>query len=517
LDKPDSEESRAKLLFRKASLSPAQQALLKRRVVENLKRSPEAPATSRIEPVPRDGELPLTLREESIFEECSAWADDGSNSRTNMSKFYRLSGPFDEAAMAQAVCDLARRHENLRTRFTLVDAKPTRLIEPNFSPTLPLINLEHLPENQRLETALKIASQEADRPFKLNGDWLWRIVVMRLGGEDHLLLLVVDHFIGDDWSMNLLVRDTWAFYHARATGSPAPLAELPVQFADFAYWQRHVLQGAVLDKLISYWRRQLDGIGPLPELRLPIELPAPRLSGSRPTGAISAVLPQELSDSLRALAREKNATLQATMLSSLFVLLHLYTGENDLGICRVSAKRHRPELQEVVGCFTDFEVLRATISRSDTFSDLLLRVRDAAIEALEHSDLPYSMFPGQETGCAGDSFHPSFTFNMLIREARPREPRGREDGSTLPSLSVTSMGSPSPGRPAMSQPGLRLFVAENSDSLSLILTYTIELYEVSAVREFLDHYRVIMERVAANPQLRISDLPVSIKGGPTAA
>jgi hypothetical protein len=522
MDKPDSRTSRDKLLSRKATLSPAQQALLERRLGGSLKGSREAPPTSRIEPIPRDGILPLTLSEESIIEECLAKTDgrsnlakaeDGSNLRTNLSKFCRLSGPFDKAAMEQAVCDLARRHEILRTRFTIVDTKPTRLIEPSLSPPLPVIELEHIPEDQRIETALNIASEEANRPFELDGGLLWRIVLLRLGADDHLLLLVVDHFVSDDWSMNLLVRDTWTLYHARATGAAASLPELPIQFADYVYWQRQVLQGAVLDKLVSYWRRQLDGMGPVPEIRLPIELPSPSLSGLGPAATISSVLSQDLSDSLRTLAREKYVTLPMMMSSSLLALLHLYTGENDLGICTLSAKRHRPEIREVVGRFTDYEVLRASVFGGDTFSDLLLRVRDACIEAQEHSELPYSMFPGQEPGSDAEAHRPSVTINLLPREARPRR---REDASTLPSLRVTPMGSPRSGRPAIRRPGLTLLMGESIDGLRLVLNYTIEGYEVSAVREFLHNYCVILEQVAANPQLRLSDLPVSFKGVPTA-
>ncbi|HEY0376714.1 MAG TPA: condensation domain-containing protein [Pyrinomonadaceae bacterium] len=526
MDKPGSGNSREQLLSRKAALSPAQRALLERRLGGSLQGSREEPAASRIEPVPRDGDLPLTLIEESIFAECLAKTDggsnlaraaDGSNLRTNLSKFCRLSGPFDKAAMEQAVSDLARRHEALRMRFALVDAKPTRRIEPSLSPALPVIDLEHLPEGQRLEAALEIASEEATRPFELDGGLLWRIVLLRLRADDHLLLMVLDHCVSDDWSMNLLVRDTWALYHSRATGSPAPLAELPIQFADYAYWQRRVLQGAALDRLVSYWRRQLDGMGPLPEIRLPIELPSPDLPDIRPAATLSSVLSPELSDSLRALAREKNVTLQMTMISSLLALLHLYTGEHDLGIRVLSAKRYRPEVREVVGCFTDYEVLRASVFGGDTFSDLLLRVRDAAVEAQEHSDLPSVMYPGHEPCSDEESFPPGVTVNMLPREARPPGlPRRRGDASTLSPLIVTPMASPRSGSPARKRPGLTLLTGESNEGLRLVLNYTIERYEASAVGEFLHNYRVTLVRVAANPQARLSDLPVSITRGPTA-
>jgi hypothetical protein len=522
MDKPGDEERREKLLSRKAALSPAQRALLERRLGGNLKGSAGATTAARIEPVPRDGDLPLTLREESIFDECLekagngsglARAADGSNLRTIMSRLCRLRGRFDQAVMEQVVGDLARRHEILRTRFALVGGRPTRLIEEGLSPALQVIALEEVAADKRLETALEIASEEADRPFELNGGLLWRIILLRLGPDDHLLLLAVDHFISDDWSMNLLVRDTWALYHARATGSPVPLNELPIQFADYAYWQRRLLAGAPLDRLVFYWRRQLDGMGPVPEIRLPIELASPRLSGVSPAATISCELSRALSDSLRALAREKNATLQVTMLSSLFALLHMYTGENDLGVCTVSAKRHRPEVREVAGCFTDYEVLRAPVFRDDTFTDLLLRVRATAVEALEHSDLPYIMFPGQRPGLVEDS--PSLSFNMLTREAQPDRPRTREGAAKPPPLSVTPVSSPRSGGATTKPPGLRLLTAERNGALSLVLNYTIEGYEADAMRGFLHNYRVVLERVVADPRLRLSALtarPISAGG-----
>jgi len=524
MDKPESEGGRERLVSRRSTLSPARQALLERRLGGKLKGRGGTPPASPIRPVPRGGELPLTLREERIIEGCLkraegrpklALAADGAILRAVMPKLCRLRGRLDRAAMEQAVCDLARRHETLRMKFSIEGGRATRLIEPSLTPALTVIDLEHLPEGRRLEAALEIASAEAQRPFELDGELLWRTLLLRLGPADHLLLLVVDHFVSDDWSMNLLVRDTWELYQARVTGSAPALPELPIQFADYAHWERRGLRGAALDRLLSYWRRQLDGMSPVPEVRLPIELPSARLSGRLPAGTVSAALPRERGDSLRAWARERNATLQVTALSSLFALLHLYTGRNEFGVCVLSAKRHRPETQDVVGCFTDFEVLRAGVFGGDTFSELLMRVRDVAIEAQEHGDLPHIMFPGQRPDVAEELLHPSIAFNMIPRDVRPRRPRRGGEAAAPPALGVAPMASHQAGcqsRP----PGLRLIMAESKDALNLVLNYTLEGYDAGGVRDFLRDYCAVLERVTANPRTRLCDLPVSFKGSPAA-
>lgn len=505
MTKPDGDARREELLSRRAKLSPAQQALLQRRLGRELTGSTDA---ARIERVPRDGELPLTFREQSIFEECLAESEDGSKLRSNMFRFYRLSGPLDEVAMEQAVADLGHRHELLRTRFARVGEKPTRLIETSPPSALTVIGLEHIPQERRLETALEIVSEEAGRPFKLNGGWLWKVVLLRLAADDYLLLLIIDHFISDSWSLSLLVRDTWRFYHARVSGSPAPLAELPLQFADFAHWQRRFLQDATLDRLLTFWRQQLDGIGAFPEVRLPFERPAPPLSERKLAATISAPLPPALSEALRALAREQKATLQVTMLSSLVALLHLYTGRDDFGIDMVSAKRHRVEIKEVVGLFSDKEVMRANVHGGETFSDLLLRVRDTALAVQEHSDLPYLMFPGRQCGEFGGTFPPLFHFNMLGGEARQPGGGTRADAPAAPAIGVTPLDLPAHGKPLPTMPGLSLVVDAGGEAPRLFLSYTIELYEVAAVSEFLQNYCAVLEQVVANPQRRISDLPV---------
>ncbi|HEX8338844.1 MAG TPA: condensation domain-containing protein, partial [Pyrinomonadaceae bacterium] len=487
MDKPDAEARREELLSRRSKLSPAQQALLQRRLGGGLKGAPDA---AHIERVPRDGELPLTFREQHIFEGCLAESEDGSKLRSNMSRFYRLAGPFDEAAMEQAVADLARRHELLRTRFTRAGGQPSRLIEPSPPSAMTFVGLEHVPQERRLAAALEIVSEESERPFSLNGGWLWKVVLVRLAAEDHLLLLIIDHFISDNWSMSLLVRDLWVFYHARASGSPAPLAELPVQFADFAHWQRRFLQGAALDRLLSFWRQQLDGIGATPEVRLPFELPAPRRLPRSPAATISAVLPPSLGHALDSFARAQSATLQMTMFSSLLALLHLYTGRDDFGIDMISAKRHRPEVKEVVGLFSDKEVLRAGVHGGDTFTDLLSRVRDASLAVQEHSDLPNLMFPGEQMREFGGTFAPIFHFTMQGWESRQRGGGGpRAGAATPPALGVTPMGMPSNDKPVITIPGLSLVVEAGDDGLRLFLSYTIGLYDVEAVGRFLQHYR----------------------------
>jgi hypothetical protein len=321
--------------------------------------------------------------------------------------------------------------------------------------------------------------------------------------------------------MNVLVRDVWSLYRAFSEGRPSPLAELPIQLADFACWQQRTLRGESLRKLTEFWERQLDGVGLLPELSLPQENPLPRISSYVPCARRRLELSAELTASLEELGRQQQVTLAMLMMTALLALLHRYTGERELGIRFVAAKRHHPETLDLLGWFSDLLVLRVSISGRDAFTELLRRVRHAAVEAYDHQDLPYMLFPGYQT-LTTDQFHPSVTFNMpmdlathMQQEGRPvgaPPPRPREAGPPRPQP-ITPAQIPFKGGQSLREPGLSVNPRKSGQVLEVELKYEVARYPASLVEELFANYRAILEEAVAQPGRAVADFNLTMEAG----
>lgn len=510
MDEQDSASKRRKLSLKQAGFSPAKQALLEKRMRGELPGLSEKLLNSRIVPVSRDLELPLTVNQH--FVTIKRWQKMTGDSI--ISKCFRLTGELNVAALERAVNELARRHEVLRTLFPVVDGQPGQVIAPTLSLSLPVIVLEHVPLDERLDRALRIISEEASRPFDLTHETLWRTLLVRLRPGDHLMLLAMDHLISDAWAMDLLVRDAWTLYGACAKGSPSPLADLPIQLADFAYWQRQTLRGEVLERLVSYWERQLKGRGLQPEFRLPNENPRPRPLPFQPYASEFLNLPVKLSESLIELGRQRNVTPAMLLLAALVTLLYKYTGESDVGLRFIAAKRHRPETTEVIGWFSDILLLRAKVADGDAFSDVLDQVRDLVLQAYDHQDLPFIMFPGYEQSMEKGEFYPVILFNMIMETGiAPQGAKNHAEPQPKLPLNVKAVRIPSFGAPARRTPGMAITVTQDGGGLILGIKYEIERYEVSVIKELLINFMTTLERIVADPSEKLSDFPVVIQTG----
>ncbi|RMF32232.1 MAG: non-ribosomal peptide synthetase, partial [Chloroflexi bacterium] len=338
-----------------------------------------------IEPVPRDGDLPLSFAQQRL------WFLDQLEPGSpfyNIPTAVRLTGPLDVAALEASLNEILRRHESLRTTFPTVDGRPRQQIAPELTLSLPVIDLRGLPEAEREAQALRLATEEAQRPFDLAQGPLIRALLLQLDDDDHIALLTMHHIVSDGWSMGILIQEIAVLYDAFSQGRPSPLPELPIQYADFAAWQRKWLQGEVLERQLAYWKEQLADLPPL--LELPTDRPRPAVQSFRGR-THSFVLPETLSRAIQELGRREGATLFMTLLAAFQALLYRYTGQERFAVGTPIANRNRAEIEGLIGFFVNTLVLRADFADNPTFRQVLKRVRETALGAYAHQDLPFEM------------------------------------------------------------------------------------------------------------------------------
>ncbi|HEY9513105.1 MAG TPA: condensation domain-containing protein, partial [Rhodanobacter sp.] len=299
----------------------------------------------------------------------------------------RLNFPLQTAVLERALNEIVRRHESLRTAIVTMEGQPLQRIYPALALPLTVTDLSALPPVEREAEAQRLAVEEARRSFDLTEAPLLRVGVLRLGAAEWVLLLTMHHIVSDGWSTGLLFEELTTLYGAFATGRRSPLPELPIQYADFAIWQREWLAGTVLEEQVSYWRERLADV---PMLQLPTDRPRPAVQSFR--GAYYRFsIPARLDAGLRALARERGVTLFMLLLAGFEVLLARYSGQDDLVVGTPIANRNRAEFEKLIGFFANTLVLRTDVSGDPPFLELLERVKQTALGAYAHQDLPFEM------------------------------------------------------------------------------------------------------------------------------
>ena len=368
------------LSTRRSKLSQAKQALLEKR----LQSKPEDDSTPGTIPRrPGEGLFPLSFGQERMWLLDQLEPGDPAYNRP---VFLRLIGRLRAAALEESLNEIIRRHDSLRTVVQAVDGRPFQTVTPTLTLSLPVVDLSNLPEPEREEKSQGLAMEEARRPFDLVKGPPLRAMVLRLSEEEHLLLLVLHHIVFDAWSVRVLLGELRALYDTFASGNPSPLPELPIQYADFAQWQRSWMDGDVLQEQLAYWRQRLEGAPPV--LELPIDQPRPPIQTSHGERR-SMTLPKALSRSIKDLSQEEGATSFMTLLAAFTTLLHRYTGQNDVVVGSPVAGRDWAETEGLIGFFINTFVLRTDCSGNPTFRELLGRVRETAIGAYAHQDLPF--------------------------------------------------------------------------------------------------------------------------------
>jgi amino acid adenylation domain-containing protein len=433
--------------------------------------------------MPRDGDVPLSLVQQRL------WFLDQLDPQTTtytIAARRRLHGPIDEPALTRALTELVRRHESLRTTFVTRHGEPCQHVAPAGTVTPKTIDLAHVSASEREAAVETHVQAEVHRPFDLARGPLFRPVLLRLAPEEHELIISMHHIVADGWSLGLITRELEVLYKAYITSSASPLPEVPLQYADFAIWQRQWLADDVLKPLSTYWRRQLAALPPT--LELPTDLPRPRRSSSA-GASLDFELPASLAHSLRELSRSASATVFMTLLAGFKALLARYTGEEDVVIGIPVANRNHVELESLVGFFANTLVLRTDLSGDPTFRQLLERVRETSLEAYSHQDMP---------------------FEKLVEELRPDRRLGRNPlfqvsfasqiAGTDRGFNFVTVASPF---------DLTLFVRDGgAGPVSATIEYRRDLFRPETIAQIARHYRTLLEGAAADPDRRLSRLPL---------
>jgi amino acid adenylation domain-containing protein len=449
------------------------------------------PTEPSLRSVPRDKNPPLSFAQQRLW-----FLDqlDPGNSVYNVPGALRIRGPLDVNVLQQSLEAIVRRHETLRTTFSVFEGEPVQVIAPSLKLSLPVVDISQFSESERENEALRLAATDARTPFDLGRGPLFRPTLIRLEERDHVLLLTMHHIVSDGWSVGVLYRELSALYRAFANAEASPLPDLAIQYADFAAWQRERLQGVILESQLSYWKKQLEGAPVV--LDLPTDRPRPSVQSFR--GASRSVeFSTELTRGLKTLSRQEGVTLYMTLLAAFQTLLHRYTGQDDIVVGSPIANRNRIEIEGLIGFFVNTLVLRTDHSGNPQFRDLLRRVRETALEAYAHQDLP---------------------FEKLVEELRPDRVLGR---SPLFQAMFVFQNTParevsfndlivSPLRLAgeTTKFDLTLSMTEGATGLRAGLQYSIDLFDEPTITRMLGHFQTLLEGIVAHPDHCMSDLPI---------
>ncbi|HEX2077552.1 MAG TPA: amino acid adenylation domain-containing protein, partial [Longimicrobium sp.] len=405
----------------------------------------------------------------------------------------RLAGALDRGALERALGEIVRRHDVLRTTFAELHAEPVQVVAPFAGFSLPVHDLSHLAPAEREAEVRRLASDDAARPFDLAAGPLFRVRLLRVDDEDHVLLAAMHHAVTDGWSMGVFFRELSALYGAYRQGGESPLPELPVRYADYAVWERERLRGDRLERLLSWWKERLQGAPAL--LELPLDHPRPAVMTFR--GAHEAFhLPAESLERLRALARSEGATLYMLLLGAFQVLLGRYAGSDDVVVGTTVAGRARREVEGLIGLFMNTLALRTDLSGDPPFREVLRRVREVTLGAFEHQDVPFERLVSELRPQRSLSHSPVFQALFELHDG------GAQGAAALAGLRV---GGVDAGAGAAKY-DLSVVLTTTPGGLAGQLTYSTDLFERATARRMVEHLQRVLEEAAADPGRRISRL-----------
>jgi amino acid adenylation domain-containing protein len=410
----------------------------------------------------------------------------------NIPLVLRLRGPLDHLVLQRTFSEIIRRHEVLRTNFVMVDGPPRQLIAPLRPFAIQLYDLNYVAESEREAQALRMATELARVPFDLVADPLLRAHLLRLDDDDYLLLLLMHHIVSDGWSMSVLLREVATLYKAYSEGRQPALPELPIQYSDFAAWQRRWLQGEVLEKQLRYWKQQLAD--PLPVLDLITDRPRPPVQTFN--GALEPLaFSRQNTDLLKAVSQQQAATLFMTLLAAFQVLLSRYTAQDEIVVGTPVANRTRVETESLIGFFVNTLVLRTDLSGEPTFKEVIRRVREICLGAYAHQDIPFEKLveelqPDRDTGRSV-----FFQVMFAMQNVPPVE-------MTLPDLTWTNVSIDS----ETAKFDLLLSMRETADGLVGTLQYNTDLFEVATIKRILNHFQTLVLGLVVSPDKFVSKI-----------
>nr|QEO74288.1 condensation domain-containing protein [uncultured bacterium] len=478
---------RVELPLRKMFEHPTLEALA--RQVEDALEG-ETPALPAIEPAAATDVLPLSFAQQRLW-----FLDqlEPGSSLYNVLGAVRLRGALDADALERSLAEIARRHGALRTTFSNDAGVARQVVGADIAPTRRVDEAQRS-DREREVLAEQLALDEARMPFDLEAGPLYRTTLVRFAADDHLLLVTMHHIVSDGWSLGVFVRELAALYRAFTAGAPSPLAPLPVQYADFARWQRQWLTAERLSGQLAYWRQQLGGSPPVVEL--PADRPRPPQPSYRGRHCRFSV-PHETAAALNGLGRREGATLFMTLHAAFTVLLHRYARQDDIVVGTAVANRQRAELEGLIGFFVNTLVLRTDLSGDPTYRELLTRVREVALSAYSNQDIPFEQVVDAIQPARSGNLNPFFQVMFVLQNA-PQEPL------VLPGLTLE----PVPLEGGTSKFDLLLTMWEREGALEGSVEYSTDLFDAGTIDRLIGSFQTLLGGIAADPALRISELPL---------
>ncbi|WOB66747.1 non-ribosomal peptide synthetase [Microcystis aeruginosa] len=441
-------------------------------------------------PRTKDTELPLSFAQQRL------WFLDQlqpNSALYNIPMVLHFRGNLNQKALEQSLLEICDRHEVLRTNFVTIDGQPTQIIQTTRE-TISVVDLQDLPIQEQAEKTQQLKQKQATQPFDLAKESLIRITLLVLSETEHFLLVCMHHIISDGWSIEVFIHELTTLYNAYVQNHPANLAPLPIQYADFAVWQKQWLQGDVLQSQLNYWQNQLTAAPPL--LSLPTDHPRPAVQSFVGTQQEFSLSPK-LSQALTELSRQQGVTLFMTLLAAFDALLYRYTGSSDILVGTPIANRNRGEIEGLIGFFVNTLVMRTDLSDNPSFSQLLTRVREVTMDAYAHQDLPFEMLVEALQPERDLSHTPLFQVAFVLQNTPKSE-------IAMTGLTVTDL----PPENTTAKFDLTLAMVSTDDGLKGVWEYNTDLFESSTIERLSGHFLNLLGGIAANPQARISQLPL---------
>jgi amino acid adenylation domain-containing protein len=442
-------------------------------------------------PLAERSQIPLSLAQQRLW---FLYQMDSQSSAYNIPLALQLKGVVDVTLLQQSIAEIVRRHETLRTNFRVVGDTPYQVIAPAVTIPLPIINLQTFSEAEREQEYQRLATLEGNRCFNLTEDALLRTTLVQLSGDTQVLLVTMHHIISDGWSLEVFTQELASIYTALMAGKPSPLAELSLQYGDFAAWQKQWSHTEAFSTQLNYWQQQLAALPAL--LELPTDHPRPAIqtfSGRLERFSLSS----ELTQKLQSLAQQTGATLFMTLLAAFATLLSRYSGHRDIAIGSPIANRNRQELEPLIGFFVNTLVLRTNLEDNPRFDELLAQIRQTTLDAYAHQDVPFDKLVEILQPERSLSHNPLFQVMFILQNGTATAKQMSD--VTLTPLAVEQV---------TAQFDLTLSMEQTTEGLTGFWQYNSDLFEPQTIARMTGHFQVLLEAITTFPQMTVTSLPL---------
>ncbi len=462
------------------------------RRIEERTRAEAGLETPPLVPIESNGPVPTSFSQQAL------WFLDQlapGQATFNITLAGRVRGPLDRDLLGRCFAEIIRRHGTLRTTFASVDGEPVQIVADTIDLPITTTDLRALHPSTREPEARRLAVQEARRPFDLARGPLARVHLVAISDDDHAVLLTMHHIIGDGWSLGVAARELATLYEAYRRGESSPLEPLPIQYTDYSRWQHRLLDGDRRNRLVDYWTRQLSGVSPL---ELPTDRPRPPIRTSR-GDFLSFSIPDEVAAQLRDLGRRAGATPFMVLLAAFQAMLHRYSGQDDIVVGSPIANRNRSEVEGLIGYFVNMLALRTDLSGDPTFLALVRRVREVALAAYEHQDLPLEKVVEAIRPARDPSRTPLFQVMFVLQNNQI--PVLSHSELTVGPLDLDE-------GTGTAKFDLTVSMAEAGTGMVGGFEFNTDLFDRSTIERMSDHFIVLLAGIATDPDRRISALPM---------